>query len=1047
MLDASSARIAFGPFVLDLVRGELLRAGELVALAPKPLAVLAYLAANRDRSVPKHELLKQVWPDVYVSEAAFASALKDLRRAIGDDGARQSVIRTLRRRGYRFVAKLATASPQERARAPRDRRGAERPKRVPFVARARELRSLSGLAGQAARGKPRLAVLVGEPGAGKTRLLEQLLEHPACAELAHAVGRCQAEAPLPYLPFAEALSFRVDESDDPADRVFGDDASILRPLLQPDMPAAAPDDRFGHGNAPRDRADLFAAVFGLLARLARNRPTLVAIEDLHEADSASLALLADLVAAISDARRTEPLPLFLVVTTRPPRAGERLEEVLRRVQQSPVATTLAVEGLGVGATRRFLDSLGVQSTRASVRQIHGETGGNPLLIRAVARLGGASRARDAEAGGAPVPPGDAERALRQAVAARVAGVGRSCRAALTAAAFIGERFGAVTLGAVCGRDPKKLAADLAEAVRAELVVGERHSFRFDHPLVCEVLRDATPPRERRALHRDIAAVLQELYVTSRGEHALEIAHHLVEAGDLVPAEQVFDFARRAGEQAYAVCAWHEASYFHAAAVRAAAQLPARDRALQHLRAGLAANHDFDVRGCLEHYAAAAQAFDEAQDDVGLAWSLMYLTRARFTFPTGPRVAEDLAPLEELLARFGETHPSLRARLLGTISEAHWTAGRVELAQSSAERAVAIANLYDDAVGSYHGLFALGLAQLSQLRARDALESWLESVAHARRAHDPWLQATGGVRVSLALLHLGRLEEARDRARAAAELAARAHHTSEVGLAQATLAGIEVACGAFGEARQAVDAALSALQRSSYPWAGLYALCARASSATHRGVWREAADALAELVTPGRVFADPGPSVRFTAAAYGALVAAQRDGGLEPGGVAALAGSLRGARLDPHLLGGVCAIAEACEAIGDPALAKRPEEMLRSAHDHGIAFTTGWVFLIPRVIGRLAWLDGRWHEAESWLDRALATARGSGARVELALALVDRARVRGLRRDGGRDEERALRDLDEAVPLLEELGLGPAHRSALLLRRTLRGAPQFTANEG
>src|SRR5262249_8810635 len=156
--------------------------------------------------------------------------------------------------------------------------------------------------------------------------------------------------------------------------------------------------------------------------------------------------------------------------------------------------TIAVEGLGVGATRRFLDSLGVESTRASVRQIHGETGGNPLLIRAVAKLGGASLVRGS---GGSAPLADAERALRQAVAARVAGLGRSCRAALTAAAFIGERFGAVTLGAVCGRDPKKLAADLAEAVRAELVVGERHTFRFDHPLVCEVLRDATPARERR----------------------------------------------------------------------------------------------------------------------------------------------------------------------------------------------------------------------------------------------------------------------------------------------------------------------------------------------------------------------------------------------------------------------------------------------------------------------------------------------------------------------------------------------------------------------
>src|SRR5262249_61459164 len=111
----SGGGIAFAPFLLALTRGELVRAGELVPLAPKPLALLGYLAANRDRAVPKHELRKQVWPDVFVSEAALASALKDLRRALGDDGARQSVIRTLRRRGYRFVAKLDDR-PSHRAR-------------------------------------------------------------------------------------------------------------------------------------------------------------------------------------------------------------------------------------------------------------------------------------------------------------------------------------------------------------------------------------------------------------------------------------------------------------------------------------------------------------------------------------------------------------------------------------------------------------------------------------------------------------------------------------------------------------------------------------------------------------------------------------------------------------------------------------------------------------------------------------------------------------------------------------------------------------------
>jgi DNA-binding winged helix-turn-helix (wHTH) protein/tetratricopeptide (TPR) repeat protein len=1037
-----SGRISFGSFLLDLQRGELLRGGELVALAPKPLAVLAYLAANRDRAVPKEELRRHVWPDVFVSEAALASALKDLRRALGDDGARQDVILTLRRRGYRFVARVV-AEP-----APTPAEPLPPARRPPFIARVKELRQLTTQAVHAARGKPRVVILSGEAGTGKTRLLEELIAHPTCAQFSFGVGRAQAEAPVPYLPFAEALSALASDGDDASEQIPGDEAAILRPLLQPDSPSAAQLDPFGQDDALRERADLFAAVFSQLARLARAHPVLLALEDLHHADSASLALLADLVAAAAEARAAESLPLLIVVTTRPPRQDERLEEQLRRVSQSPIVTRLSIEGFGLGATRRILDSLGVESTPAVVRRIQGETGGNPLHIRALARSDAQPGAvRDAADGGyrAAVPgrrADESQGALRAVLAARIESLGPTCRAALTVGALIGERFGSFSVSCVCRIDQPTAEAHLREALSAELVVAEAHAcYRFDHPLVREVLRERTGERARQELHRDIASVFQSLYATAPGEHATVIAHHLVQAGELVDQALLSDYARRAGEHAFAVCAWHEAAYFHTAAVRAGAHLTLRERALGHLRAGLAANHDYDVRGCLEHYGEAARAFDSARDDVGLAWSLMYLTRARITFPSRELGTEiDVRPLEELLERFGETHPSLRALLLGTISELQWSAGQTELAQSSAERAVAIGHLYDDGVACHHALIALGLAQLSQLRLREALESWKESAAHARRSHDLWLQATPGPRIALALLHLGRLEEARERGQLAAELARRAHNYSELGLAQANLAGLAVVCGAFDEAERSVAGALGALERSAYPWAGVYSLCARASSATHRGVVSEAFEALDLLVTPRRVFADPGASVHSMVAAYRALVTLQSDAkALDQTLVGKLVCSLPQARLDPYVLGRVCALAEVCVGLGETALAKRPEEMLRLAHDRGFAFTVGWLFLIPRVIGQLSALRESWDEAETWLDRAVTIARSSGARVELARSLVERANVRARRRDGRHESERALRDLEEVAPLCEELGLPPIARAALVLRRAIHDA--------
>ncbi|MFI5316448.1 MAG: ATP-binding protein [Myxococcota bacterium] len=1036
-MDATSGAISFGPFRLDLLRGELVRAGELVSLAPKPLALLGYLAAHRDRAVPKQELRREVWPDVFVSEAALASALKDLRRALGDDGARQGVIRTLRRRGYRFVAKVGDAPSDRRAGGTGAR--PERRKRPPFVARGRELKSLIGWASQAVRGRPRVVIISGEAGAGKTRLLDELIAHPVCGELAIALGRCNAEGSLPYLPFAEAISARLIDADESPELVLGDEAAILRPLLQLDAPDTRPAEPIGPLNAQRDRADLFAAVWDLIASLSKRRATLLAIEDLHDADSASLDLFADVVGACSNAAGAGPLPLLIVATTRPPLPGERLEEILRRLESLPSCSRVRIGGLGVGATRQLLDGLGAErTTHSTLRQLRDATDGNPLYIRELVWQAGLL-ARDGDADGRYRATLRATQhdGLHAAIASRVARLSHGAREALTAAAFMGERFGLLTLGAVCHTDASETRERLLEAARAELVVGENRSFRFDHPLVREVISEQTPDSLRREIHRDVAAVFEDLYATSPGEHAMEIAHHLVRAGDLVEAPRLLEYARRAGDQASSVCAWQQAAHFYEAALGASPDLFVAERAALHLRAGLAANHDYDAEPCLRHYARAAEAFAEAGDDVGLGWSLMYLTRGRFTFPSaslGVRV--DVRPLEELIVRFGETHPALRAQLLATISAAHWVAGDMAKAQQTAERAVEVGILYDDDVACHHAFMGLGLAQLSQLCAREALESWLESAARARRSRDLWLQATPGPRIALALLHLGRLEEARERGRAAVELARRAHNVGEVGFACAHLASIACVSGAFAESESYARASLSALDQSGYPWAGVFSLPARACTAAHRGAWGEASAALEELVTAGRVFEKPSPAIQFMVAAYQDVVTA-RSGAAEIDArrAAGMVEVIRGWRPDSYALGAVCALAEVGESLRDPALAATPEAILRLAVDRGIVFTAGWVYLIPRIIARCAALNGRGDEAESWLERAIGLARAAGARAELGQSLVDRAGVR--LRSG--DVRGASRDLDEAQPVLEELSMQPGLRAALRLRSALAGA--------
>jgi DNA-binding winged helix-turn-helix (wHTH) protein len=97
-------RYRFEDCELDTDLFEMYRAGKVVKLEPQVFDVLVYLLQHRDRVVPKHELLDEVWGDHFVSESALSSRIKAARQAVGDDGRLQRCIRTVHGRGYRFVA-------------------------------------------------------------------------------------------------------------------------------------------------------------------------------------------------------------------------------------------------------------------------------------------------------------------------------------------------------------------------------------------------------------------------------------------------------------------------------------------------------------------------------------------------------------------------------------------------------------------------------------------------------------------------------------------------------------------------------------------------------------------------------------------------------------------------------------------------------------------------------------------------------------------------------------------------------------------------------
>lgn len=116
--------LTFGEFRLDPVSGHLYRQDEPVALAPKAFALLQCLANQAGRLVSKAELLAAVWPDVFVGDAVLKSTIREVRKALGDHSSEPRFIETLHRRGYRFMAPVASlegAAPVAAATGPRVR--------------------------------------------------------------------------------------------------------------------------------------------------------------------------------------------------------------------------------------------------------------------------------------------------------------------------------------------------------------------------------------------------------------------------------------------------------------------------------------------------------------------------------------------------------------------------------------------------------------------------------------------------------------------------------------------------------------------------------------------------------------------------------------------------------------------------------------------------------------------------------------------------------------------------------------------------------------
>ena len=901
----------------------------------------------------------------------------------------------------------------------------------PFIGREWEVDQFERRLQAALAGRPQVVLLQGDAGVGKTRLLKEVRATALRYNMRVCQGRCYEDLTLPYWPFLESLFPQLHRLHEDIQDCPDTDIEVINHFLHWGSTAAPPISPSPSVQADQGTLRLFLALSRATIKLAQRHPLLLAVEDLQWADRPSLDLFGHLVFAVADAALRDSVPLLIVGTYRPVEAEDRLARVIARFQREDICQTVELPGLNEEEVDELIQSLGVtHPSHQLVATVSEATRGNPLFVQEVLHHLVRRNALKVSGGFMVTTTAPADLQLpaqvTTAIAARTLELSEDCRRILTLASFLGESFSPRILNAVSGTHEDELLDLLEEGMRHRLLLSAGHTFQFAHPLIRHVFYTAPSAARRQRIHQQIAWSLEHLYADRSEEHLLEIAHHLVHAGSAAEAEKIVEYARRAGDQAFSVCAWSEAAYYYEAALSAATatdRFSVHDRAELHHLTGLAHYRDMDAGPCLDHYEKAIEAYQLTGDIRGLAQVLKDKVYVHFTLASVPYgTLIDLRPLEDTVEALGDTEVGLRGHIWAVIAKAYWTARQPDQTEAAARRALEIGQRLGDDALCADASVALALAHSQSLRLHEELESWRSSLVAARRVNDLWRQGLSLQRIPMPLTGLGRLDEAEAVALEACQLIHQTHDWGGYSMALADLVFVDVARGDFAAAEKHAHEVLLMVQRSRYPWGGALALPTLACARALRGAWAEAEEAIDMLVEPGRIFAEVGPAIQILAWVYRQLLRA-RAGTADDALDLFAAELLRIGGSDIHALAGFCALVEIGHLIAAPPLAESAYRALSLAVGRDVVYSSGWVFLIPRVLGVAAALNHWWDKAEAHFLTALEIAKNIGARPELGRSCLDYARMLVARGAQG-DRPRAVELVGQAGLIFGELGMEP-----------------------
>lgn len=587
-----------------------------------------------------------------------------------------------------------------------------------LIGRTQEFGLLGSLVEQAKTGQGHVALMAGEAGIGKSRLVNELSASASHQGFLVMQGACfPADLAYPYAPLLDLLRSLVASNPKASltasVKTLAHDIFPLLPELVLDQTVTLP-----RLEPEQEKRRLFAVLATFFLHLSTQSPLLLIIEDIHWSDDTSMDFLHYL------ARRSVLQPLLLLVTYRHEEMRSELSNWLAQLDRERLAHKIRLAPLDRSEVDTMLSAI-FEDRHTSLemrRFLRGEfldalyplTEGNPFFVEET--LGSLLAAGDIfyvqgywnRKSGSDI---SIPQSIQDAVHRRTASLSEAARNVLTLAAVAGRHFDFALLQQITRLDEYRLLPIMKELVAAQLVVEESaDQFAFRHALTRQAIYSQLLARERRALHRTIAETMEQQSSGTPDLSLEDLAYHFYQARGW---QKTVDYAQRAGEKALGLYSHRAAIDYFTWALEAADHLSlppstefpglrpalyrARGQAYETLGEFDQARYDY-----MQSLDAARQTNDRAAEwqsaiDLGFLWAGRDYAQAEPWFRQALTLSQELGD------------PVLHAHSLNRIGNWHLNGGQPGESLHYHQEALSIFQQLHDSRGIAETLDLLGMA--------------------------------------------------------------------------------------------------------------------------------------------------------------------------------------------------------------------------------------------------------------------------------------------------------------------------------------------------